>query len=49
MKSGLMIKNAPKFSSEEIAEMDDAAPSKLVARGFAQFKEYINSNDPSTR
>ena len=40
-----MIKNAPKFSSEEIAEIDDAVPGKLVARGFAQFKEYINSND----
>ena len=39
-----MIKNAPKFSEDEIPELDGFIPGKPIARGFAQFKEYINSN-----
>ena len=39
-----MIKNAPKFSVEDIPELKDFKPGEPVARGFAQFKEYMNKN-----
>jgi uncharacterized protein (DUF4415 family) len=37
-----MIKNAPEFDMNEIPELKDFKPGKTIARGFAQFKEYIN-------
>ncbi|MCL2481332.1 MAG: hypothetical protein FWF38_06445 [Spirochaetaceae bacterium] len=37
-----MIKKAPAFNIEDIEELKDFKPGPVVARGFAQFKEYIN-------
>jgi len=36
------IKKAPAFDIKEIPELKDFKPGKPVARGFAQFKEFIN-------
>lgn len=38
------LKNTPAFHIEEIPELADFTPGPVVARGFAQFKEYINKN-----
>ena len=40
-----MIKNSPAFDLQEIPELKDFKPGKVVARGFASFKEYIDKND----
>lgn len=37
-----VIKEAPAFDMNEVQELEDFVPGKPVARGFAQFKEYIN-------
>jgi len=39
-----MIKNAPKFSEDEIPELDSFIPGKPIARGFAQFKGFVSEN-----
>ena len=38
------LKNAPAFDMKDIPELKGFKPGKPVARGFAQFKEYINRN-----
>ena len=38
------LKDAPAFDLKDIPELKDFKPGKPVARGFAQFKEYINRN-----
>jgi uncharacterized protein (DUF4415 family) len=38
------LKKAPAFDLKDIPELKDFKPGKPVARGFAQFKEYINRN-----
>jgi len=37
-----MARAAPESSMEDIPEMKGTEPGPVVARGFAQFREYIN-------
>ena len=39
-----MIKQAPAFDPQDIPELKDFVPGKVVDCGFAQFKEHINRN-----